>query len=528
MLAVPAVLFLGLVALALRAAGEFSRFNAVIAMLTLLVWAQAYLLVWDYGVLDGSPIDWSTPWWRGWVDLPLWLAALGAAWAWHRRIARTLRGAALALVALQAVVLAAQAASHRDVLALKTTRHADSRQAEAMAHFSSTRNVVHIVLDSFQADVFGEIVQGPERAFFEPALRGFTFFEEHLGTFTSTYMALPVIVSGQVYRNHMPQAAFMKSVYGGASILNAAHAAGYEVDLAGDAWTLNLLMQGRFDNAYFVSPAPSLDEAARLLDLALFRIAPHRLKAAVYADQRWLVQNWVAASGLSRFAYFRHNAFVEDITRNFAADRPKPVYKFFHLMASHRPWVVRPDCSAAGKVLPRTRDNVVAQQRCSLAFVVALIDKMRQAGVYDDSLIVLMGDHGAFVPPLRYRQEDYHSGGKVYVLTPQIVGAATPLLAIKPPGAKQPLTRSQSETSMTDVAATIDALLGLGAGVPGRSVMEPREPGVERAFYGQMWNVRDTVSTYVGDIFEYRIAGTVYDAKSWQAGEVYETPATAP
>jgi hypothetical protein len=339
---------------------------------------------------------------------------------------------------------------------------------------------------------------------------------------------LPVIVGGQVYRNHMPQAAFLESVYGGKSILNAAHDAGYEVDLAGDAWTVNLLMQGRFDNAHFISPPPTLDEAAQLLDLALFRAAPHWLKRAVHADQQWRVQRWVARSDLSRFAYFRHNAFMQDVTQRFAADRPQPVYKFFHLMSPHRPWVVGPDCAAAGSVLPRTRENVVAQQRCALAFVAGLLEKMQQAGVYDDSLIVLMGDHGAFLPPRRYQPGEFRVGGEVYVLGAKVVGAATPLLAIKPPGARHPLAGSSSQTSMTDVAATIDALLGLGAGIPGRSVMEPRPSGVERTYYGQMWSSQDPVSRYVGSIYEYRVTGTAYDARSWRAGDVHRPPAAAP
>jgi hypothetical protein len=188
MLAGGALVFLGAIALALRllAASGFGRFASVVSALTLLAWLQSYLLVWDYGLLDGSDIDWGTPWWRGWVDLPIWAAGLFAAWRWHHRIGGALRAAAAAVVALQAVAVASDAFARRDVLALKPSLYAASNEAGAMARFSSQRNVLHIVLDSFQAEIFKDIIEGPAREYFVPRLPGFTFFEEQLGTFPAT------------------------------------------------------------------------------------------------------------------------------------------------------------------------------------------------------------------------------------------------------------------------------------------------------------------------------------------------------
>ena len=524
-----ALLFLGGNALVLRLVGatRLGRFASIVAALTLLMWLQSYLLVWDYGLLDGREIDWSTPWWRGWIDLPIWAAGLFAAWRWHRRIGGTLRVAAAVVVALQAVAVASDAFARRDVLALKPTLYAASNEAEAMARFSSQRNVLHIVLDSFQAEIFKDIIEGPAREYFVPRLPGFTFFEEQLGTFPATHFALPNIVSGEVYRNHMPQAAFMEHAFGGRSILNAAHDAGFEVDLASDPRILSMLMKGRFDNAYVTSRAPLAEEAAQLLDLALFRAAPHWLKPVVHADQRWLVRRFTPGPGLLRFKYFAHNAFLVDITRNFAVDRPRPVYKFFHLMTTHAPMVVNPDCSYAGQVLPRVRETVLAQSQCSLSFVIPLLERMRQAGIYDDSLIVLLGDHGGHVPPRRLRENRFTQDGAAYELAGSLLGLATPLLAVKPPGAKGPLRVSTAHTSTTDVAATIDALLGLGAGLPGRSVMEPREPGVERFFYGYMWSKADSAADYISEISQYRVTGSAYDIDSWHIGETYLPPTGA-
>jgi len=526
-LLVPALVTLGTAIVALRLGGrqDFSRLGAVIAALTLLAWAQAYLLVWDYGPLDGSPIDWDAAAWRGWVDLPLWIAGLSAAAVLHRRLSKPLATGAFTVVALQVAVLAGDGITHRDVLESRPSQHVATNEFDAMARFSPDRNVVHIILDSFQADVFKEIINGPAGPWFRTTMDGFTFFEEHLGTFPGTFYSLPVIVSGQAFRNHMPRTQFIKSAFADKSILNAAKDAGFEVDIASEAMMLDMLMQGRFDNAYLVARPPLAEDAARLLDLALFRLAPHRLKRHVYNEERWLAQRLITSSDLLRFHYFTHNSFLSDVTRRFAADRKAPVYKFFHLMTTHRPFVVNPDCSYAGQVLQRSRETVTAQSRCSLAFIVALLERMKQAGIYERSLIVLMGDHGELVPPLRYRDHTFVQDDYEYDLPPHLVGLATPLLAIKPPGGSHPFEVSSTLTSMTDLPATIDALMGFGASFPGRSMMDgAREPATERRFYGFQWNKNEPISEYIESIQEYIVTGSAYEIDSWHVGMRFPRP----
>lgn len=519
LLLLPASLFMAIVWLSLKLSrrNDFSMLCSTLAALTLLCWIQSYVLVGHYGLLDGSPIDWSTPAWRAWVDLPIWALGLVAAAVFHRRVGQGLTTAAFVIVAAQAAVLVLDGVSHRDALKLKATQDSIANELEPMARFSSGRNVLHIVLDSFQADVFNDIMDGPAARNWRSALSGFTFFEENLGTFPATHLALPAIVSGKVFRNHMPRPEFMEVAFGGESILNAAHDAGFEVDIASDPMMLGLLMKGRFDNAYLTDRPSLVENAARIFDLALFRLAPHWLKPLVYQEQRWLIRRWAARSDLMKFPYFTHNAFLADITRRFAVDRAAPVFKFFHLMTTHAPFVVNQDCAYAGRVLPRVRETVTWQSACSLAFVVPLLERMKEAGIYDSSLIVIMADHGGHIPPHRYRPGHFVQGDKTYELPPELLGLATPLLAIKPPGTVRPFTTSSALTSTTDLAATIDDLLGLDADLPGLSLFDGnRSPVAERRFFGQHWSRDDFQSDYIQNIEEFRVSGSAYQIESWR------------
>jgi len=51
-----------------------------------------------------------------------------------------------------------------------------------------------------------------------------------------------------------------------------------------------------------------------MLDLSLFRHAPHFLKRFIYNDQTWLIQRLVAPKGhLLNLEYFSHAAFMDDV-----------------------------------------------------------------------------------------------------------------------------------------------------------------------------------------------------------------------
>jgi hypothetical protein len=116
-----------------------------------------------------------------------------------------------------------------------------------MQRFSSRKNVLHIVLDGFQSDVFEEIVsERVDGARFRSALKGFVFFREYIGVFSYTHMTVPALSSGKIYRNHMSTDRFIDKAIGGKAILNAAHNAGYEIDLAGPALLVGMYVKGSY------------------------------------------------------------------------------------------------------------------------------------------------------------------------------------------------------------------------------------------------------------------------------------------
>lgn len=509
------------------------RYTTIIAATGLVLWIQGNILVWNYGLLDGSNIDWGISPWRGVIDSTVWMLLILSGFFFYRVTEKLYVQLVVMIFILQSIMLMVTISQNISSLRGKENSYASLESLQQMYRFSTKRNVLHIILDSFQTDIFKEIISdGRNGGIYQSALEGFTFYEDNIGGFPYTYFSLPAIVSGQTYHNDIPKSEFIKKVFGGKTILNSAYASGYQIDFATEALMLDMLTYGQYTNAYLVpsnyhvgNKMHALNESAKLLDLTLFRFAPHFLKPYIYNSHRWLVQNMVASEEYWNFFYFSHNAFLNYLTQNLKVDRQAPVYKFFHLMSPHAPMVVNDDCSYTGGQVQRNRITVLAQSRCTLGFVIALLDAMKKKGVYDDSFIILMADHGGHIPPENYAPATAENNKLGHVLNPWVVAMATPLMLIKTPHATGSLKISTAPASMLDTAATVDSVLALGGHFEGRSIpaLTPVEQR-ERRFYHYEWRQEDYVTDYILPIQEFIINGSPYDGSAWQLGKEFTAP----
>jgi arylsulfatase A-like enzyme len=152
------------------------------------------------------------------------------------------------------------------------------------------------------------------------------------------------------------------------------------------------------------------------------------------------------------------------------------------------------------------------QARCGLLYVVDVLRRMRDLGIYEQSLIVLMADHGAWVPVDALMNERDNRAG----VTAMGVAMATPVLAIKPPGVMGNMRVSGAPTSILDVPATIGDLLSLKAQFDGRSVfsISNEAPRLRRHLYYR-YGVNPDAEGYLFPMREYRIDGSTLDASAW-------------
>ena len=507
---------------AMLSGAALQRYHAVLAGIGVLVWLQGNILVWDYGVLDGRSINWLSDAWRGVLDLTLWVAVLGIAAFAYKRYGRLLLTAAVVTVAIQLVNAAVILGGPFDPGAGRVNAEKSDAGRSAMARFSTQQNVLHIVMDGFQTDIFEALVSDPAHQVAAADLRGFTLFRNNVGLYPYTQLTIPAMLSGREYRNHVPVTDFIASAMSGETILAAAYNEGFEVDVATQISLLNSYTQAPHTHAYATASNAHVtrvdyirNDAARLLDLALFRSVPHFAKALVHRDELWVFQALTHSDAYLHMKYFSDLRFLEELADSMTVDRDVPVYKLLHVMLSHQPTVGSATCEYDGRH-DTNRQTVTHQARCGLWRVVDVLRRMQALGIYDDSLIVLMADHGAWVP---LEDPDSFAGSDV---DPLIAAMSLPVLAIKPPQANHDFMVSAAPTAITDLPATVAELLGLSGnftGVPAFALAPDMERKRRHLIYG--YGINPESEGYLFPMQAFEILGSPYNGAAWRKAELY-------
>ena len=124
--------------------------------------------------------------------------------------------------------------------------------------------------------------------------------------------------------------------------------------------------------------------------------------------------------------------------------RQEPVFKYLHFHGAHPPFIH--DENYIGQRLPFSLESYKKQYKGSLLLTLgALTNSLKQKGVYENTMLIVMGDHGWYIP-----DADLNTNGKKD-LRP-VVDSLTPLMMIKPFGKSSiPIKISSAPVSLFHV-----------------------------------------------------------------------------
>ena len=480
-------LILALPGLLLRGLAR-DRYLCLLFAVGVALWIQGNFLAGHYGVLDGRGIEWQAFEWPAWADILLWLAVIVATLMLYRHLIRLALPASLALIAIQSVG-GVQILMNADDELWHREKPAAAQAPEEIFHYSVDHNIVHLVLDNFQTDVFEELAAELD---LEQQFDGFTLFRETAAVAPYTSMAIPSIFKGAVYDGSLaPDKFYRVGMKDG--FHSRLHDKGYRVNLS----VLQSMDGSRYDHHYripSVYAAATSDiarmESALLIDIALFRHVPHLFRNWIYNDNNWRLRQWIDDKSVLPVS-FAHKQFFGHYTDSIEPRLDGPAYHFVHLWPPHPPYVTTATGDYAGQALPNTRENYLNEARAILRYTVDFLDRLRQLDLYDDALILVHSDHGgAFEPEFTPTR----------MLT---------LMAIKPRGARGTLQTSNAPVSLTDVGATVLDLAGSDLAWPGRSAFDVGEQQ-RRIRHYSFWHGDD--NRQLGRVV---IDGSLYSADSY-------------
>lgn len=467
-----------------------TRILAVILAVGFCLLLQGGLLRVSYGPLDGTDLDFEISTWRIVLEFLVWLGLVGLAALRPGFFVKNGFFLAIVLVLVQSVYFAI------NLLSSESTSSEVMLQADAVDEgifrLSETRNVIHIVMDEFQSDIFQELLR--ENEAWTNELAGFDFFQNHASNFATTHFSMGAQLTSRIYRNNEPFKDFLGRAHRESAYHKKLFESGFDITL----YTVGYLMPEdgycEDDNVLCHRTIISLAkedanhsrDLATLLDVSLFRHVPHVVKPYVYNDQSWLFAllltegdsdyvNFHASNASVNIDYFSENLFV-------SGERPQ--FLLYHNIHPHLPLVVDRNCQFIGKQ-DWSDEGYVNQAHCALSKTIKFLRRLKTLDVYDDALIILTSDHGVHWIPSR---------------------AVRAVLAIKRPGADHPFRISDRPTSGQDIPATMTDLLDLDGDFSGLSVYSDHFPADRERHYGAYrWGREVSAQDYLPYIDLYSV-----------------------
>jgi hypothetical protein len=525
--------------IAVLSEGLTRAYAALLFALGLLLWGQGNLWNADYGVLAGQDLDLSVHAGRAPYELAAWGVVLLLAIAFFRPVSRIAPFAALVFSGVQTAAVAwstaGSAAGARSVRWIEPP--------PAIYQFSAARNVIHIVLDEFQSDVFGDILH-QDRAALDRRFSGFQYFDDHAGSFPTTSFSMPAMLAGQEYRNQQPAPEYVRETFRQDSIFDKVARAGYDVDATTivpidsfEQW-MGPEAAPNWPGARFRIRKPYVSRedyrevsARQLLELSLFRHVPHSAKAfSIDRPETFYRPIWMdrteSPAQVRRHEASNSAAFLEQFAGSMTVGRDRPVYKLLHVGVPHRPIVVDRECRFIG-LTDMSREAYTEQSRCAITLVASLLDRARALGIYDSSLIIVSSDHGTDLLPLGFagRSESLSLvPGPSTVRLPAIASTAKAVMMIKPPMRAGPIAISYAPTSHVDLPSTILEILGLPGASPDADMFR-RDPARPRTRLFGMYNPHVRFpKAYLDRVDVLTIDGRVLDAGAWNVQRLIWRP----
>lgn len=512
------VLFLSVTVISYSLAGLMSGPRRMLLASTLLAIAvvvaiQGNLLhpLADFGQFDGSIVNFRKYGGYFWLEWYGFLSGLGLLiWLFSRMRPVPQWLAWLPLLSFTLLWLPALRATDNNPIAASEAGYNNS-----VFEFSKKQNLVHLLPDGLQSDIVNQVfTQKPELA---ERFQGFTLFADHLGMYHGTAPALPTLLTGKPFafeRGHSYQ--WITPFIEQHSYQNKLADQGFELDLV------------HIDKAYCIKRArscvsrPFSDWKSRgyarqksdnvlyslklLADLSLYRLSPAFLKEKIHNQGEWLLSD-SSMDGASPWP----DPVIREWVEHMQVSKVPPRYKWYHYIGTHKPPFWDGDCRRQSG-LERSRQNFLNQAECILEGIALLLDKLKSEGIYDQTAIIVTGDHGDDITPL-----DSPATPETVALSSEMMGTARPALLVKPMNARHVLQISNVPTSLQDVPA-----MALHLADPGnKSLWQPdgnraTDSVRERYFFRYPVEKLARWNTQPIPYDTYRVRGPVNEEQSWE------------
>ena len=378
---------------------------------------------------------------------------------------------------------------------------------EGLFDVSPDNNVVVFILDCFDTHTMDTVVQQDPNVFSH--MDGFTWYRNNAGVMIPTSFALPYLLTGQTPAVGQNVPDYMHGRYPNSRFLEDLKATGWSIGIYSDSFGISSL-SGDERKAEIYDNIDNFHQLAKL-EVDPVGTVKALVKIALYRDMPWVVKG--------RFWFYTDeiNEKVLDLFKNVAPEESVYViddaryldrlqhfglsadsrgkrgsFRLIHLLGAHYPFSLDENANEIGI----GKSDQPRQARGALHIVDVYLDKLKALGLYDNSTIMIMSDHGDWEASMDMPRHE-----------------TEPILLYKPAhAAAQGMRISNAPTSHADFHGTV--LTKMGA--PTAEFPTTYESISENnARVRPFWHITHDDNAYIKSLLGYNIEGDVLNFANW-------------
>lgn len=363
---------------------------ALLFSFTLALYVQGNFLPNDYGVLDGTAIDWGKYSGRLWINSAFWIVLIiGFLIFAGKTTGRFYQAVKL----ITGIVLATQVVT-MSAAGYMIFKHTDtgnnSLSVEGELEVSQKNNTIVFVLDCFDSGLFCELLeQDPVQI--RENFKDFTFYHNMAGGATRTKYAIPYIFTGKTNTEKAAYSEYLKTGFSASPLLQQLQADPIDARIYTEAAYVDMTRTDAFDNitddSLHATSAWGLTKD--FFKLTAFRYAPHIMKQHFWMYSGDFDQ-WKKSTGEQDPYVIDDCGFYQKLcTEQLKASVDDDVFRFYHLNGAHAPYWMDENGERA-----KEQTDEYRQAYGALKIVSEYISQLKELGIYENTVIFIMADHG--------------------------------------------------------------------------------------------------------------------------------------
>lgn len=258
---------------------------------------------------------------------------------------------------------------------------------------STDKNFFIFLVDAVDSKEFASVVEESEK--YGNTFDDFTYYPDTVSGYTFTRDSIPFILSGKWNKNEKEFDEYYNDAFDESKLLKTLQEENYNINLYEPEILFNKENARKFEN--IIVDADYIDKVSyfkQLTKYIMFKYLPYPLKQyskIEYVDFQLCKRN----DSNEEYEYYDWlNSSEHEILENQKLNKEQEKYfKFIHVEGGHVPY----DYDEELNKIPETEGNYRMKLKATLKLINEFITSLKQNDAYDNSVIIVMADHGYWV-----------------------------------------------------------------------------------------------------------------------------------